>query len=111
MSYACSEIVWLQGLLGELSVPHLTPTPLHVDNSSAIQIVVNPVFHERTKHIEVDCHSILKAFARQEITLPYISTKYQTADVFTKALSRPHHQFLIDKLTLLDRQTSILGGC
>jgi hypothetical protein len=45
VSSACSEIVWFRGLLGELSVPQLTPTPLHVDNANAIQITPNPVFH------------------------------------------------------------------
>jgi hypothetical protein len=107
MSSACSKIVWLRGLLGELSVSQLTPTPLHADNTSAIQIAANPVFHERTKHIEVDCHSICEALARQEITLPHISSEHQTADVFTKALSRSCYQFLIDKLLLRDRPTSI----
>lgn len=58
MSTACSEIILLRGLLAELSVPQNSPTPLHADNTSAIQIAANPVFHERTKHIEVDCHSI-----------------------------------------------------
>jgi hypothetical protein len=92
------KFLWLRGLLGELSVPQLT---------NSIQIAANPVFHERTKHIEVDCHSIRESFAQQEITLPHISTKHQTADVFTKALFRPRHQFLIDKLMLLDRPASI----
>jgi len=46
MSSACSEIVWLRGLLGELSIPQLTPTPLHADNTSAIQTAANPIFHE-----------------------------------------------------------------
>ena len=58
MSTACSEIVWLRGLLEELGFPQTTSTPLHVDNTSAIEIATNPVFHERTKNIEVDCHSI-----------------------------------------------------
>jgi hypothetical protein len=58
MSTVCSEIVWLRGLLEELVFPQTTPTPLHADNTSVIQIATNPVFHERTKHIEVDCHSI-----------------------------------------------------
>jgi hypothetical protein len=107
MSSICSEIVWLHGFLGKFSVPQLTPTPLHADNTSAIQIAINPVFHERTKHIEVDCHSIRESLAQKEITLPHISNTHQTADVFTKALSRPHHQFLIDKLLLLDHPTSI----
>jgi len=107
MSSACSKIVWLRWLLGELSVPQLTPTPLHANNTSAIQIAANPIFHKRTKHMEMDCHSIRESLARQEITLPHISTTHQTADVFTKALSHPRHQILIDKLLFLDRPASI----
>ena len=91
ISSACSEIVWLRGLLGKLGVRQLTLTPLHADNTSAIQIAANPVFHKRTKHIEVDCHSIREAFTLLEITLPHISTKHQIANVFTKALSRHRH--------------------
>jgi hypothetical protein len=74
--------------LGELGFPQQHPTPLYVDNTSAIQIIANPVFHERTKHIEVDCHSIRESFDRHMITLPHISTEHQTADIFIKALSR-----------------------
>ncbi|KAF5453788.1 hypothetical protein F2P56_023508 [Juglans regia] len=107
MSSACSEITWLRGLLGELGFPQLHPTPLHADNTSAIQIAANPVFHERTKHIEVDCHSIRESFDKHVITLPHISTEHQTADIFTKALSRHRHQFLVDKLMLLDPLASI----
>jgi len=58
MSLAYSEIIWLQGLLVELNFSAADPTPLHADNTSVIQIMANPVFHEKTKHIEVDCHSI-----------------------------------------------------
>ena len=49
MSLACSEIIWLSGLLAELGFPQTEATPLYADNTSAIQIVANPVFHERTK--------------------------------------------------------------
>ncbi|KAF3656122.1 Peroxisomal (S)-2-hydroxy-acid oxidase GLO4 [Capsicum annuum] len=58
MSTACSEIVWLHGILVEIEFPQSNPTPLHADNTSVIQIATNPVYHERTKHIEVDCHYI-----------------------------------------------------
>ena len=58
MSTACSEIAWPRGFLKELGFPHTTSTPLHADNTSDIQIVTNPVFHECTKHIKVDCHYI-----------------------------------------------------
>ena len=47
MSSVCSEITWLRGLLGELGFPQLHSTPLHVNNTSAIQIAANHVFHER----------------------------------------------------------------
>jgi hypothetical protein len=61
MSAASSEIVWLHGLLAELGFPQSNSTPLYADNTSAIQIAANPIYHERTKHIEVDCHSIREA--------------------------------------------------
>nr|KYP49861.1 Retrovirus-related Pol polyprotein from transposon TNT 1-94 [Cajanus cajan] len=54
MSSACSEIVWLHCLLEELGFSQPDSTPLHADNTSAIQIASNLVFHEHTKHIEVD---------------------------------------------------------
>ncbi|KAL6321792.1 hypothetical protein AAG906_035485 [Vitis piasezkii] len=59
MSTACSKIIWLRGLLKELGFPRTTSTPLHADNTSAIQIATNHVFHERTKHIEVDYNKLI----------------------------------------------------
>jgi hypothetical protein len=107
MSAACSEIIWLRGLLGELGFSQSDSTPLHADNTSAIQIAANPVYHERTKHIEVDCHSIREAVDTRVISLPHISTNLQIADIFTKAMTRQRHQFLVGKLMLLDRPASI----
>ena len=104
---ACSEIVWLGGLLEELGFPHTISTPLHIDNTSAIQIATNPIFHERTKHIEVDCHSIRDTLESQVISLPHISFNLQVANVFTKALTRQRHQFLVGKLLLADLPASI----
>ncbi|KHN05649.1 Copia protein, partial [Glycine soja] len=86
MSAACSKIIWLRGLLTELGFSQAQPTPLHADNTSAIQIAANPVYHERTKHIEVDCHFIRDAYDRRVISLPHISTSIQIADIFTKTL-------------------------
>ncbi|KAH7515239.1 hypothetical protein FEM48_Zijuj10G0005800 [Ziziphus jujuba var. spinosa] len=87
MSATCSEIVWLHGLLTELGFSQSNPTPLHADNTGAIQIVANPVYHERTKHIEMDCHYIHEAFDTHIISLPHISTTLQIADVFTKVIT------------------------
>ena len=107
MFAACSEIVWLRGLIFELGFPPTDPTPLHGDNTSAIQIVVNPVYHECIKHIEVDCHYIREAFTRGVITLPHLITDLQIVDVFTKALTRQQHKFLSSKLMLIDLPASI----
>lgn len=52
-----SEIVQLCRLLCDLGVPSLQPTPLYADNATAICIANNPMHYERTKDIEVDCHS------------------------------------------------------
>ena len=69
MSLACSKIIWLRGLLAELDFSETNPTSPHTDNTSAIQITANPVYHERTKHIEVDCHSIREAFEARVIKI------------------------------------------
>lgn len=111
MSTACSKIIWLRGLLEELGFPQPNPTHLHADNTSTIQIASNPVFHECTKHIEVDCHFIRDTLADRVISLPYISFDLQVADIFTKALPRPRHQFLVGKLLRLTSQHQFEGGC
>lgn len=107
MSTACSEIIWLRGLLAEIGFPQSNPTPLHADNTSANQIGCNPVYHERTKHIEVDSHSIREAVDRRVITLPHVSSDLQIADVFTKSMARQRHQFLVGKLMFFDPPASI----
>lgn len=107
MSAACSEIIWLRGLLTELGFSQQQPTPLHADNTSVIQIAANPVYHERTKHIEVDYHSTREAYDRRVINLPHVSTSVQIADIFTKTLTRQWHNFLLGKLMLVDLPASI----
>ena len=107
MSAACSEITWLRGLLAELGFSQSNPTSLHADNTSAIQIATNPVYHERTKHIEVDCHYIREAVATRLISLPHVPTTLQVADLLTKSHTRQRHQFLVGKLMLLDKPASI----
>ena len=51
-----SELLWLRWLLKDLGVSTSSITILYCDNQSAIHIAHNDVFHERTKHIEIDCH-------------------------------------------------------
>lgn len=58
MSSACSEALWLHGLPSELDFTQTLPTPLHANNAGAIQMRLIRLFHEYTKHIDVDCDFI-----------------------------------------------------
>lgn len=58
LAHATSEVIWLRNLLKCLQVESNSPTIVHCDNQAAIHLAANPVYHERTKHIEVDCHFI-----------------------------------------------------
>ncbi|XP_074303858.1 secreted RxLR effector protein 161-like [Silene latifolia] len=57
-----AELAWLTRLLSELDVPDITPVPVKCDSQAAIHIAKNPVFHERTKHIDLDCHLLGNAY-------------------------------------------------
>ena len=69
---AVSEVEWLHGLITELEFSQSTPTLLHGDNMSAIKIIENPFFYERTEYIELNCHYTCDAYDWQLISLPYV---------------------------------------
>lgn len=58
MCMATKEIIWVVKVLTDLRLPFKLPTYLYCDNTAALHIASNPVFHERTKHIENDCHKV-----------------------------------------------------
>ncbi|KAJ9548882.1 hypothetical protein OSB04_021425 [Centaurea solstitialis] len=94
------ELIWLRWLLSDMGAPQLSPTLLWCDNTSAIQIAHNDVFHERTKHIEIDCHFVRQHVVRKTIQLQSISTDDQPADIFTKAHIPGRFRELVSKLNL-----------
>jgi hypothetical protein len=74
-------------LFKDLQLPLLSPPIVWCDNIGAIDLAFNPVFHARTKHIEVDVHFIREKVANKDVCLKFISTIDQVADIFTKGLS------------------------
>lgn len=105
MAAALREIKWMVQLFDELGSPFSRPIRLYCDSKAAIHISSNPVFHERTKHIESDCHSVRDAVRDGFITTIHIGTKEQPADILTKALPRPQFEYLLSKLGVLDVHT------
>jgi len=91
------ELAWLSRLLHELTVDNVTPIPLKCDNQAAIYIAKNLVFHERTKHIELDCHVRAKLLEGR-VSLSHVSTKHQLADIMTKPLIGLQHHSILGKL-------------
>lgn len=94
------EIVWLERLLTEFDVALPKPINVFCDNQAAVHIAHNPVFHERTKHIEVDCHSVQDKLKEGLIQLQHVSTNIQLADILTKSLSGVKHHDVLSKLAV-----------
>jgi hypothetical protein len=98
MATTACEIIWLRTLLHDLMVPISSSAQLYCDNRAVIHIAANPVHHERTKHIEIDCHFIRDCIKSGSIATAHISSKLQLADLFTKALGSHQFSFLVGKL-------------
>lgn len=106
MALAGCEISCLVELLTELRVPQHNSVPLFCDSTAAIHIANNAVFHERTKHVERDCHTIRERVDSGLIKTLHVRTHNQLADVLTKPLFPGLFKALIGKMSLL----SIFGS-
>ncbi|KAJ1691799.1 hypothetical protein LUZ63_015954 [Rhynchospora breviuscula] len=110
MASTASELTWIKKILKDLHIPIHTPMKMFCDNNSARHIASNPVFHERTKHIEVDCHYIREKVQAKEIETPYVKSEDQLADIFTKGLIPKTFENIVDKLGLIDIYNPSLRG-
>jgi histone deacetylase 1/2 len=81
-----AEVIWLQYLLIDLHVPSISAPIIWCDNLGAPYLSANPIFHARTKHVEVDYHFVHDRIAKKEIQIRFVPSRDQLADVFTKPL-------------------------
>lgn len=112
MANALCEVTWIFNLLTELHFQIPRPIVMYSDSNSAIHIAENPVLHERTKHIELDCHLIRDKVKEGFILPTYLSTFHQPADLLTKALPAHRLKALLLKLGVsnLLSTTNLRGG-
>ncbi|XP_019888500.1 uncharacterized protein LOC109611240 [Ooceraea biroi] len=102
LSDAAREAIHLSRLLSEIDSPTLSKITLHNDNQAAAKLAVNPVFHSRSKHIDIKCHFIRQALVDHRMDLVYTCTEDMIADVLTKALSSEKHAFCFNGMGIKD---------
>jgi hypothetical protein len=129
MALATAELYWIRMLFKELGIDISSTPTLWCDNISAIALASNPVFHARTKHVEIDYHFIREKVCNRDVKVQYISTRGnlfphvlfevkvqyistldQVADIFTKGQSAQRFQVLKHKLMVCSCPMNLKRG-
>ncbi|KAL0423307.1 UNVERIFIED_CONTAM: Retrovirus-related Pol polyprotein from transposon RE1 [Sesamum radiatum] len=108
MGSTVCELLWISYLLHEFQIDLQLPIPFWCDNKTALHITANPVFHERTKHLDINCHLVRDQFKLGFISPAHVPGSQQLADLFTKAVSVNDFAHPIGKLGLV--VSSLRGG-
>jgi hypothetical protein len=106
-----SELLRLQSLLHELGHAHATLPTLWCDNLGATFLAANPVYHARTKHIELYFHFVREKLAAKQLAVRFLCSADQIADALTKSLPKCRFLHLCDKLTVFKHPVALEGVC
>ncbi|GJU40098.1 putative ribonuclease H-like domain-containing protein [Tanacetum coccineum] len=90
----CGQVLWIQNQMLDYGFNFMN-TKIHIDNESTICIVKNPVYHSKTKHIEIRHHFIRDSYEKKLIRVEKIHTDFNVADLLTKAFDGPRFNFLV----------------
>ncbi|KAM6542216.1 hypothetical protein CsatB_006663 [Cannabis sativa] len=110
LAQLAAEISWIQGLLCEMKFELPSVPVIWCDNLSASALAANPVYHARTKHIELDVHFVRDKVLDKKLEIRYVPSHDQVADCLTKSLTPSRFQFLIAKLNVIHSPFSLRGG-
>lgn len=97
MALTSCEVTWISSLLKDMGLQNLPPTIIKSDNQAALSIAANPMLHERTKHIELDCHFIRDKITEGAVTTVHVPSHSQVVDILTKPLPVKQHHYLFRK--------------
>nr|GFA50916.1 retrovirus-related Pol polyprotein from transposon TNT 1-94 [Tanacetum cinerariifolium] len=107
MSVCCAQILWMRSQLTDYGFD-FNKIPLYCDNRSVIALCCNNVQHFRSKHIDILHHFIREQVERVVVELYFVTTDYQLADIFTKALPRQRFEFILPRLGMpVTKKTAI----
>ncbi|GJT50638.1 ribonuclease H-like domain-containing protein [Tanacetum coccineum] len=107
-----SEVIWILKIQKDLHCKNLLPVSLYCDSNSTIKIAANLIFHERTKHLEIDLHFVREKILNGVVKTVKVDFANQIADILTKGLDTIQHKSLVNKLGLFDiYQAETKGGC
>lgn len=101
MAHTSSELKWISYLMDDFNLNFSLPIQLNCDNQVAMAIAKNPIFHERTKHIEIDCHIIKSLIEEGFIKTAFGTSNSKLADSFTKSVTNTQMTSTQSKLGLL----------
>ena len=110
MASVTCELTSLKYLLDDLRVEHQQRTKLFCDSEAARHIAANLVYHERTKHMEIDCHVVWERIQSGAIVTAHVPSTCQLADLFTKPLGSSSFHSLLSNFGVLDIHTPTWGG-
>ncbi|CAL9005508.1 unnamed protein product [Prunus brigantina] len=110
LAMTAAELPYLSKLFKDIGFQLPSLPLLWCDNQSAIHLASNPVFSARTKHVEVDYHFTRELVQQRFMSIKFVSSEHQLADVFTKPLSAARHSLLRSKLTVRSPPFSLRGA-
>uniref|UniRef100_A0A2N9H9W2 Reverse transcriptase Ty1/copia-type domain-containing protein n=1 Tax=Fagus sylvatica TaxID=28930 RepID=A0A2N9H9W2_FAGSY len=109
LTNTAAELKWLHSLFCELGVSISPPPTIWCDNIGVTYLSSNPVFHARTKHVEIDFHFVQDMVANKSIYVRFLCSKDQLADLLTKPISSSRFPLLRTKLNVLPIPLGLRG--